>query len=427
MRKGNYKHPVFEDGPYVGIPLSEANSENFLADFFIKRARQKDSPSRTGDKIREKFNALLENKEDQTVYEQVMAQIKNKQSYRPEVNISGVDKPRLHDAIDRFLKNTYDRDPVYAREVDSVYLLSWLVKNMTNSDSEDPVSHVNRYADFVENQTFEKMRSPVRLGQIDDAAFYALNVEEYESGLETPDLFLFYAQNGEDTSLLPFLRYGIEQNGPKSTAYIYAIQRRSVESNPFNQQLKRIFAKANSGVKEHRDVQPSMLCVLSAFAGMLNAKGIENLKVPDFIVRRWGEFWQSETEQTDISIQTSATNKFLYTFQRLSNQFDGIDITAFPQDIDSFMHIKILPDAQSTNPMLQNFFEMGKTATIEREQSVGEDEVVSFTSYDEEIIKKLFASVPPTIQERFSTTEKPTETFTENTDFAVVDLPPQTK
>ena len=375
MEKGTYKQPVFEDGPYAGIALADAQGEYFLADVFLKRARQKDRPARTGDKIREENAERLEGEGSQSVYEELMNQIKNKQSYRPEVNISEADKPRLHAALDRFLKNTYTRDPIYAREVDAPYLLTWLVKNMTNSDCEDPVSHVNRYADFVADKTFEKMRTPMVLGKIDDAVFYALNTEEYEAGLETSDLFLFFAENGDATSRLPFLRYGIEQTETEPTAYIYAIQRRTVEDTPFNQDLKRIFAKANSGVKEYRDVQPSMLCVLSAFTGMLNAKGIERLKVPDCVVRRWGEFWNSDTEESDVAIQTNATNKFLYTFQRLTNQFNGVDVIAYPNDVDSFMHIRISENAESTNPMLQKFFKMGKEATLERESEIVEPNI----------------------------------------------------
>lgn len=380
MKKGNYGRPVYDDGPYVGIPLEEAQGENWLAEFFLKRARKKDSRSRTGEAILAKYEERLEDPNDTTVYDEIMAKIQNKQSYRPEVVVHPRDMGRLNTELDRFLKNTYVRDPAYARDVDAPYLLTWLVKNMTNSDCENPVDHVDRYADFVADKTFEKFRVPARLGKIGDAVFYTVNTEEYEAGLETSDLFLFFAENGEKTSLLPFIRYGIEKTTEGPTAYVYAIQKREVVEDDFNEELKRVYAKANSGVKEYRNIQPSMLCVLATFSGMLNAKGIENLKVPDYIVRRWGEFWDSHTDESDISIQTNATNKFLFTFQRLDNQFEGIDVVAYPNDIDSFMHLKISPEAYSDNDMLQTFFQMGKNAVLEREATEGDVHIIDLVS-----------------------------------------------
>lgn len=396
MEKGIYNGPpVFEEGPYMGIPIEEAKGENWLVDYFLKRARKKDSRSRTGEKIVAKYESRLEDPADTTVYDEIMSQIQNKQSYRPEVRVHPRDRARLHTELDRFLKNTYVRNPAYARNVDAPYLLTWLVKNMTNSDCENPVDHVDRYADFVADKTFEKFRVPARLGKIGDAVFYTVNTEEYEAGLETSDLFLFFAENGHETSLLPFIRYGIEKTSNGPTAYVYAIQKREVVEDKFNEELKRVYAKANSGVKEYRNIQPSMLCVLATFSGMLNAKGIENLKVPDYIVRRWGEFWDSQTDESDIAIQTNATNKFLFTFQRLDNQFEGIDVVAYPNDIDSFMHLKISPDAYSNNDMLQTFFDMGKNVVLEREETEGNAEIMDLVSewQEEDVIDETISTI----------------------------------
>ena len=155
MKKGNYGRPVYEDGPYVGIPLEEAQGENWLAEFFLKRARKKDSRARTGEAILAQYEERLEDPNDTSVYDEIMAKIQNKQSYRPEVVVNPRDKAKLNAELDRFLKNTYVRNPAYARDVDAPYLLTWLVKNMTNSDCENPVDHVDRYADFVADKTFE--------------------------------------------------------------------------------------------------------------------------------------------------------------------------------------------------------------------------------------------------------------------------------
>lgn len=370
----------YTSGVYEGLPIVEKSS-TWLVDLFLAKAKRLDRKARTQKEYVESFADQLENGDTtEAWYEEFLSQLKDRKAERPAIVVADHEKERLNVALDRFLKNTFVRNPQYAINTDADYSMYWLIKNLTNSDTEHIVDYVNRYADFVEDKTFEKMRMPVKLGRMGNCGFYAQNTEEYEAGLETPDLFLFWAENGTQTALLPFLRYGIEKTENGSTAYVYAIQKRSVVEDEFNEELKRIFAKANSGVKEYRNIQPSMLCVLSSFAGMLNAKGITDLKVPDFIVRRWGEFWGAETESDNISIQTNATNKFLYTFLRLDNQFKGIDTTAYPGDCDSFLHMTIAEDAHSDNEMLQTFFEMGKNAVIEREQNPVEPDTIQLLS-----------------------------------------------
>ncbi len=378
LKEARASGKTYVDGPYKGLPMIE-NDPNWLANLFLDVALSYDAKVFRNDvAINHAGGESGElSEEDALYFEQ---KIKDSESYKPEILVTPDKMPKLQEALDRFLNNNHKANLDYAQGRDADYFFYWLIKNMTNSDAENVVGYVNRYADFTADKTFEGLYgTPAFMGSLNDIAFLAMNVDEYEAGLETPYLMLFWAEKNGASSVLPFIRYGIENTEKGKTAYIYAIQRRKDENafeTELDQQLDRVFAGANASVKEHRNITPSMVCMMAAFLGMLKAKGVKEIKAPDVVLRRWGDFWQTKTEEESIRIQSNATNKFLISFLRLSNQFDGLDVTAFPNDIDSFMHLKIGKDVSTTNKTLSSFYEMGK--------KVGE--------------KELFASLPKRLQ-----------------------------
>lgn len=430
-RNEQNKNKFYQDGPYRGLPI-EHTSETWLADFMLEKAAKKDSGLRTYlatigsytselelvdsylydlylkcGQDEELFNLVVQSmidgngsfEETQNVqfsseeyanlvnisneyYEYLYSEIRNKTMFRPIIDVPPEEKKSLHDAIDRYLHAMFEEGPQFMDDkgVDAQYLIYWLLKNLTNSDTINIVDYVNRYADFVSDETFLNMRQIIKMGTIDkkdektdsvvSVDFYTTDMDEYEPGYETPYLMLFWAApKGENVPStekvrMPFIRYGIEHSAGEKTAYVYAIQRRTLQNNELEKVANRIFAGSRSGVSEHRDVTPSMLCVVTSFIGMLNAKGIKKLKAPDFILRRWGEFWNSDTDEKDAQIQASATDRFLTTFLRADMQFEGVDIEWVPNEIDSFLHIRLADKISSKNETLQKFFEMGRSAAM---------------------------------------------------------------
>ena len=352
---------IWEDGPYKGLPMIE-DEPNWLVELFLDTALKMDFKA-----VRNEIaiNASVDDfgelsDEDIAYFEE---NVKNSESYRPGILITADKMSKLNSALDEFLQTNFEMGLEYTKGKGADYFLYWLIKNMTNSDSEDLVSYVKRYTDFTADKTFARLSQPAFLGNIEDVSFLALNADEYEAGLETPYLMLFWAEKNQISSVLPFIRYGIENTKKGKVAYIYAVQRRKGENDfetELDQQLNRIFAGANSGVKEHRNITPSMICVLASFMGMLQAKGIKEIKVPDFIIRRWGDFWKAKTDDDCIRIQSNATNKFLLSFVRLSNQFEGLDITFVPNEVDSFLHLQLTSELKTKNQTLAKFFEMGE-------------------------------------------------------------------
>ena len=394
------KTEIYTEGAFKGLPIKD--SDTWLADIFLEKANN-DKASRKAKKQTayvEEFAEELDGEDSEAWSEEISKDLLNKRAYRPPVIISEIDKPRLNDALERFLIATYNKKDVfsyvktkYERDASKSnpgeYFIYWLAKNLTNSDSEDIVSYVNRYTSFTLDKTFDCLNDAAFLFSYDNISFYCLNAPEYEAGLETPYLMLFWAESNEQTFMLPFIRYGIEETEKGKTAYIYAVQRRDFPKSEDEKRADKMFARANSGIKENRNATPSMVHVLSCFMGMLNAKGIEKVKAPDFIIRRWGDFWDSKDEATDDRIQTSATNKFLINLVRLDQQFNGIDITAVPNDIDSFLHLKLDKDISTTYPTLDAFFESGKSAIIHNEEltSIKNPNLPKSLQVPEELVK----------------------------------------
>ena len=125
--------------------------------------------------------------------------------------------------------------------------------------------------------------------------------------------------NGKNIYNLPWIRYGISKNknGDK-IAYIYALQKMepSLDEN-YNEEMKKVINKVNSGVKKYRNVTPSAISSLAIFMGMLEGKGIKAIKVPDFLIGRYGKFSNAKTEEETDRIQTNLTDKFLRNFLRV--------------------------------------------------------------------------------------------------------------
>lgn len=361
FRKKKEAGEIYTDGPYKGLPIMDGDP-NWLAELFLDTALNFDIKA-----FRHEVAINAAANEDGVLSEEDVAyfeqRIRNSESARPEILITADKMPKLNAALDDFLHKNHEASLEYTRDKDADYFFYWLVKNMTNSDTEDLAGYVKRYADFTADKTFAGLSHPAFIGNVEDVSFLALNADEYEAGLETPYLMLFWAEKNQISSVLPFIRYGIENTEKGKVAYIYAVQRRKDENafeTELDQQLDRIFAGANSGVKEHRNITPSMVCMLAVFIGMLKAKGIKEVKAPDFIVRRWGDFWKAKTDEDCVRIQSNATNKFLLSFVRLSNQFEGLDIQFVPNEVDSFLHLKLSNELKTKNQTLAKFYEMGK-------------------------------------------------------------------
>lgn len=239
----------------------------------------------------------------------------------------------------------------------------YLVKTLTNSDNQDLSQYIQTFIGFLHDNNFKNLKKEGKIGSInldnENSNYFdvlARRAEEYY-GSETPYTMRYALDKKGFKYTMPFVRYGISGN----QAYIYSIQRKG-KTNFKHKRIKELngkFNSVNSGVKHDRDITPSMLVSATIFLGMLKGIGIENIKIADFLTRRFGHYEGFPSYEESLKLQENITNKFLKTFNRLANQFNGIDIISYPNDYDSYLNLKLGKNISSKNKLLNDFFELG--------------------------------------------------------------------
>ena len=239
----------------------------------------------------------------------------------------------------------------------------YLIKTLTNSDCQDFLEYIKVFNGFLEDDNFNSLRHEKILGDIffeEEGHKYdilAKRTEEYY-GSETPYTMRYALERKGLKFTMPFVRYGI--SGEK--AYIYSIQRKGKINLNYlkNKKINGEFNKVNSGVKNGRDITPSMLISTTIFIGMLKKAGIEEIKIADFLTRRFGHYNGVDSNYDEAcKIQANTTDKFIKTYIRLVSQFSGINITSYPNDVDSYLSLKLGDNISSTNKLLDTFFRIG--------------------------------------------------------------------
>ncbi len=236
--------------------------------------------------------------------------------------------------------------------------LFYLIKSLSNDDCQDLISYIKRFIQFLEDKSFSDFNHMKQIGTVSSYDVMARKCEEYY-GSETPFTIHYYLEKPGLRIEMPLIRYGISSD---KIAYIYSIQRKKIYNNK-NCRIKSIntlFNEVNKSIKENRNITPSMLCSLTIFLGMLQSEGINYIKADGFLTRRYGYFEGiTEDEKRDLILHNSI-DKFFKTFIRLSIQLNNVNISAYPFDIDSYMHIKLEENISSDNILLNDLFNVGK-------------------------------------------------------------------
>ena len=283
------------------------------------------------------------------------------QNVMPEIVVPDLD--RLEVALRQFLlvtKSVDIKSVKYDDKHDESYFLHSLIKNIGNDDFENVVEMVRRNTRFLLDQSFCWLDKKQDLGVVDeDMHLLVERVQEYY-GFETPFMLKFSVANRHMTYELPLIRYGVEEKNGKKIAYVYAVQRKKVYKNGFDQieKFEKQIRKINSGVKTNRDLTPSMVFVMTAFCGLAKREGIDEIKMLDFMNRRYFHFKNVTTEEEQMAVQTMTTDKFLKLGLRACDQFEGIDIWAYPNDVDCYLTLKIGKECSSKNKMAESVFKV---------------------------------------------------------------------
>ena len=258
--------------------------------------------------------------------------------YKPVIIIKDLNKFKI--ALENFicaLNNFYRKNNNLQVYHNLEYFFSNLFFNMTTSDALDFTEYVNRRSYFLLNQHFQEFDTPQLLFSASEINIYAERILE-EPGLETPYVLSFWIEIEKNKYQLPLIRYAIDEN---NVCHLFSIQYGRNRSNDIPDIFKTKINQVNRGVKKYRNVSPTFVIVFRLFLQILKNKGIQKIKVPDFLFGRYKHYYRAQGTNRSDEILERILNKFLILLKRMEYQFSIFKIDNYPNEIDSYTHISL--------------------------------------------------------------------------------------
>lgn len=218
------------------------------------------------------------------------------------------------------------------------YFFRNLFLNMTISDALDLSKYIDRRSFYFTNNQFSEYDKNQVIANFENGKIYVQRKLE-SPGLETPFILLFILEINGHFYDLPLIRYAFDEN---NICHIYAIQYgKDRQCNNKNNEFSSIINKINSGIKKHRNVSPSFVVVFSLFLKILRSYEIDKIVIPDYLFGRYKHYYHNQGTKKSNDVLSRILDKFLILLQRMEYQFDFFTIENFPNEIDSYTHVKL--------------------------------------------------------------------------------------
>lgn len=290
----------------------------------------------------------------------------NKEDDMPSLFINDIDN--MEEILKKYIDTVENSDSFFRKPLDVMFdkndaigeILRWTLINANGMDACDLEYFFSKYQSFFEKNELDFYKGlPKKIGRILNDNLFLMN-KKAELAYETPFYLSFMLEKNRVE--LPNIRVGIENDGLKKVANVFAIQ--SPQSKPLNPETKKeieLKIKENSPKsKNFRMHNPSHLYSLVLTIGLLNGCGIKDVEVPDFMPLRYRRYVlegkKSEEELHDF--QHHMTDRLMFTFFRMLEFSEGIDIAEYPENGQPFsMHLN--EDIHFNNPFLEEAYEVG--------------------------------------------------------------------
>jgi hypothetical protein len=285
------------------------------------------------------------------------------------------------------------------------YFLSSMWINMTSTDFEEPEKYIRRYISFLSDETFKNLN--VKTDYIEGLDNHYIQIENIEDKncSETPYVLrIKISDDNNNHFYLPDVKYAIEEKFGEKTVYIYAIQYNykmktqndNVKSN--TNKINRLLYKINQDLPESElnkkmqtqeyynadeniiDVTPSTIISLITSLSLFDNYDIKKVIIPCGFPVRWNAQclkYDRKIKKQSVGLSNSVVDKIIEdyeeeqdrigrniidkmirNFRRLEYHFNGIKISSFPYDVDSFMRVDLNDIyAYNENHMLNSIFE----------------------------------------------------------------------
>lgn len=282
------------------------------------------------------------------------------------------DHLKVHPQLNRYDDVYYEGN----KEAQEKYFMATVFNNLSPSDFTNPCAYLTKRIHFLEEgrafEGKEEQDASSIFGLPDVKLVYGVEVQH--PNLETPFVFTSRLENSEkETYELPRISFGTSDG----VCSIYAIQDKEKHDrkDAFYKRVKRTLYKVGKGVDDPyfdekiTDVSPSSICALSLFLGFMAKKEIENYEAIPYlpiryqgkrivlkektkalsaVVARLEDSPTKEAMQKEIDtffdwqdhLQENITNKFVRSFMRMAYHLDNLEVTSFPNDVDSTLHFK---------------------------------------------------------------------------------------
>ena len=276
----------------------------------------------------------------------------------------------------------YDKD-YYDNEHDYIKaILVFLITNMTVEEFIDPTRYIKKRINFIENKP-NNINEYIDYGESSYLGNIEVNVAGEPIFEETPYSLKFKVND----NFLPVVRFGISDE----TVYIYAIQ--NEKDSTLDKRINRTLYKINQNfdtttesydnINDYENltgVSPSAVVAATLAISYFSNLGYDKINITSFLPVRYNakvatykhklsrmfnkedysknsiDTLLIEQEKNTYDIQRNISDKLVRTFRRLDYHFNNINISSYPFDVDSNLHLTLNDEIQCNNDFLYDLF-----------------------------------------------------------------------
>lgn len=420
--------------------LSSDEIPNFKFDFreeeaieFIENIMKQYENSFKDDKLKEKIQARLK---------ETIKKIKQKTNENEQTPVIVVKDYKnffeyLRQAYERHIELHFQRrkdSTGFNRwEKNNFFEQIWL--RATPQDFNNPEEFLKKQAEMIKDTTFEKYDEETYLGRLECLNNHIITIKNgiartWDENFRQMEITIYDKEHYTNKELwnrphytLPVIRYGIYEKDGKKICSIGSIQSKkdSLEEEELEKKVNRQKYKINKDIPEEdkEKVEPKNVIALSVFINLLHKEGITNIEVPSMYVldyeyhrklnkyllkefkEEWTrvDYWDREKRQKrekypkdyqkayknfmkmfrkEDLISEIKTERQLLTARRLLKHYLKANITAYPEEIDNYMHMQIpvIKDTSEINgELLKELYNLVQSLDIEKQEDQTNQEI----------------------------------------------------
>lgn len=250
------------------------------------------------------------------------------------------------------------------------YIFEWVVKNATSKDLSHVEKFIEKYGDFLIDQTFTPFDHYIPVGDLFCGRLFVKS-KRANINYETPYYISFVINDGEKVVELPNIRLGIAEIEGEKTAHILAVQ--TSQDTDKNETYNRLMAKINASFtksKYFRQYNPSHIVSLVLTYGILKGLGINRVKVNDYFPLRFNRLiLEGKTSESELyDLQYRLVNKNILNYFKISEHFTGITINGKLEEGEGLL-IDLEDSVTNSNEFFQELYNMGLETGLKMNES----------------------------------------------------------